>query len=114
MKFDGAGVDLVSVGDRNGNFSRGGSPCGTCSPTTNDRAACDAEWRDADFGEASQVISDSGHILTLTLHVVDTPTHTRAHTQSARTTTQMAFTRPQAVPGLPACFLIMSTAAWPT
>lgn len=70
----------MSVGDRNGNLSRGGSSCGTCSLTTNDRAACDAECRDADLGEASWVISDSGHILTLTLHVVDTPTHAHTHT----------------------------------
>lgn len=79
-------------------------------------AVCDAECRDADLGEASWVISESGRILTLTMHVVDSNiltlshTHTRTHTH---TTTQMAFTRPQALPGLPAWFLIMSMAARP-
>lgn len=64
--------------------------------TTNDSWR-DGKCREADLRGARWVISEPGHILTLTMYI---ETHTRTHTP---TKTQMVFTRPQALPGLPAC-----------
>lgn len=102
----------VSEGAGNWNFSHACFSCGTCTLTTNDSWR-DGKCREADLRGARWVISEPGHILTLTMHI---ETHRRTQTHTP-TKTQMVFTRPQALPGLLAClpawFLIMLMAAQP-